>query len=199
MKTYNIECVNCGKTFVAHKSNTKTCSTNCRVALSYRKKYGNTVVLNDKGVQQKKTFMHKEDVERLTALQQNNAYNVQHQTTIGTKSKTLNTISIADILRKQENDQYYLCTDLPDKINHNGISLSKLGYIDFYEAGKLRRLKNNPERTIWVCSGLTYNHKYREKIVIYLTTEISNVSTFNKKHIRELDTFMPLNTVVQED
>jgi len=51
MKTYQKICANCGKTFIAHKSNAKTCSINCRVSLHYRKNFGNTIVLNNKDVE----------------------------------------------------------------------------------------------------------------------------------------------------
>jgi hypothetical protein len=185
MKTYTIECANCGKTFIANKSNAKTCSVNCRVSLSYRKRYGNTVVVGNKDVQQKAVFAHKEDVERSTFIQQNTV-----------SCNALNTLSVADILREYENGRCYLCADLPDKIAHDGVVLSKLGYIDFNEAEKLRGLRNKPERTIWVCSAYPDNKGYTEKMVVYLNTDIPDVSTFNEEYIKAIDSFMPLNAAV---
>jgi len=198
MKTYLFECANCGKTFVAHKSNAKTCSINCRVSKSYREKYGNTIVLNSKGVQQEQLKVlndkiSSKDVERSTPSWQNNLHNVEHQTS---HIKTLNTISVDDILREQEKDGFFFIHDLPENISYDGLIFSKFGYINIGEVEKLLNLKKSTKRTIWTCFGFTDNQKDNEKpfTVIYINTNIYQVSCFIESLIRALDTFKTLNT-----
>jgi len=142
MKTYQINCANCGKAFIAYKSNTKTCSTNCRVSMHYLNKASNLMVLNSTGVErstasaQCKNPIYINGVERSTQNETKKYYK-----DLGTKVLELNSKNGFEnyFTKKYPSPIYndFLALNNIDYILAGLYELDEIGFLTFYiEAGR---------------------------------------------------------------